>query len=173
MEVKLDNLDRFIDKINDSFGIVLIFLVAGIILILYSRQINKFYKPLSVIVQFFTVAFLAIGFIGLGSFGVLHVLNTNKNLEIVYQEKISYVNISDDNLQKEFQKLSQDNNRQIAELEKNILALKAENNSLKNKASEVAIILCIYTISSGVRGQTEVIMAISFANGISKKRIFN
>ncbi len=69
----LNNLYQVIDKVgtlNSLFGLIVICVIAGCVLVLYSRHINRFYKPLRIVLQFCMAAFLSFGLIGLVALAV-------------------------------------------------------------------------------------------------------
>ncbi|MBQ9404114.1 MAG: hypothetical protein IJU15_03945 [Synergistaceae bacterium] len=148
MDIKVDNLDRFIDKINGSFGIVLICLIAGFVLLSRYEKIKMFNKFLSLICQFFMGIFLVAGASGLVMIGFWHfkaqfvsppenVTEAENNLQV---ESVAPV-IIDDSLQKEFAALSMDYvklSAEKSELEEKINTLTLEISSLRLKNSELA-----------------------------------
>ena len=69
----LNSLYQVIDKVetlNSLFGLIVICVIAGCVLVLYSRHINRFYKPLRIVLQFCMAAFLSFGLIGLVALAV-------------------------------------------------------------------------------------------------------
>ena len=98
----LRDVYEFLDHVmifNNIFGISVINLLVGIVLVFYSRSINRFYKPLRSIMQFFTVIFLLIGLLGLVLSGVLNIFANNS--EPVPEKFPEFMNLqSNDNSEK-------------------------------------------------------------------------
>ncbi len=134
MDIRVDNLDKLIDKFNGLFGIVLICLVAGFLLLLKYDRVRGFHKFLAFVCQVCMVIFFLIGLSGLALIAFDYAMEK-------FSDSATYAQIvrEKSELEKRVEELTvmnetlKSDSQEKSELEKRIDELTAENSKLKSE----------------------------------------